>query len=151
MRFPGSYVYLDIAVQSVSFSIYVNGVQQDINSSNSNCSYNRYGPLRTGSFTNNITIYVFGALMSGRDVGSSDADWSFEFNKFLYVTCFLFWWYGTETFFAYSIGESSSATSAAASATATTGQFSNAGDNKPHIVMILSSLASVLLAAMFWA
>ena len=88
-QFPGQYVYLDVAVQSVSFTIYVNGLQDSITASSlSNCSYNLLSPLLEGTYINNITIYVSGPLMSGRDVGSTNVNWSFQFNSFMYVSCF---------------------------------------------------------------
>jgi hypothetical protein len=96
-RLPGPYVYLDIVAQGASFGIYINGEEQNIKTSSMlNCSYDQLGPLLTGSFTNNITVYVDGPLNSARDVGSSDADWSFEFNQFMYVLFLLvsFRWQG---------------------------------------------------------
>ena len=49
-----------------------------------NCLYDQLGPLLTGSLTNNITVYADGPLNSVRDVGSSDMDWLFKFNQFMY-------------------------------------------------------------------
>ena len=88
-RLPGPYVYLDIVAQGALFDIYINGEEQNIKTSTMlNCSYDQLGPLLTGSFTNNITVYVDGPLNSARDVGSLDADWSFEFNQFMCAACF---------------------------------------------------------------
>ncbi|KAF8697212.1 hypothetical protein AX14_001425 [Amanita brunnescens Koide BX004] len=113
------YVYLDMVARRASFSVYINGEEQDINTSSMlNCSFDQLGPLIAGNYTNNVTIYVHGPLMSSSDVGSSNVNWSFEFNKFI-------------------IAEQSSGSTSAA-----------AGDSKPQIVVIL---ASVLLAAAFWA
>ena len=90
-QFPGPYVYLDVAVESVSFTTWVNGSPNNITpGSMSNCSYNLLSPLLEGTYINNITIYVNGPILSARDVGSSDADWSFQFNSFMYVFCFVF-------------------------------------------------------------
>jgi hypothetical protein len=148
-QFPGPYVYLDIAVESVSFTTYVNGSPNNITpGSMSNCSYNLLSPLLLeGTYINNITIYVSGPLMSARDVGSSDVDWSFQFNSFMYVFFLLPVARYQDSFFAYSIGQSTSAT------TTTSGQFTSAAtrSNKPQTVMIFSSLASILLGVVFLA
>ena len=49
-RLPGPYVYLDIVVQEASFSIYINGEEQNIKTSSMlNCSYDQLGPLLASS------------------------------------------------------------------------------------------------------
>ncbi|KAF8345460.1 hypothetical protein F5887DRAFT_1158947 [Amanita rubescens] len=63
------YIYIDLAVSNASFTVYINGMQPDagLGDLSNNCTYHALGPLLTGSFTNNITIYV-----NGPSSGSSD-------------------------------------------------------------------------------
>ncbi|KAF8345463.1 hypothetical protein F5887DRAFT_181123 [Amanita rubescens] len=74
------YVHIDLAVSNASFTVYINGMQPnaDLGDLSNNCTYHALGPLLTGSFTNNITIYV-----NGPSSGSSDRNWSFIFNQFM--------------------------------------------------------------------
>jgi len=68
--------------------VYINGVQlmqSNLGDLSNNCTYNPFGPLLTGSLTNNITIYINGPALSGRDLQSSNNNWSFQFNRFMYV------------------------------------------------------------------
>ena len=69
-----------------------------------NCTYTSLGPLLTGSLTNNITIYINGPLLSGRDLQSSDNNWSFQFNQFMCVLQVIFWWQLTNVSFLLVLG-----------------------------------------------
>jgi len=133
--YSSPYVYLDVAVFSVSFTVYINGVQSDTNlgAVSNNCTYNSLGPLLTGSTTNNITIYINGPSLSSRDLQSSGSSWSFEFNQFI-------------------VGQQLDATSSASSTAIPTSHGFNAATKDEPQTVILWSLASLqLLAALFWA